>query len=175
MSVKSRWQEKRVFRSAHIEYKFHFIYSHESVIHQETAGSIGHIFIPLFIYWRNKCNNGFGKAVWCLKRNHIYDSTSFFFFFATSEIRRLLQDWMLVQLQLQQLMSRKASLLVGLDAGVLLWCEKPADSLGAVDLCLRASGTVAVPAIACGCASAVFLFSDVFTESCQRLNEADSF
>lgn len=79
VSVKSRWQEKRVFRSAHIEYKFHFIYSHESVIHQETAGSRGHIFIPLFIYWRNKCNNGFGKAVWCLKRNHIYDSTSFFF------------------------------------------------------------------------------------------------
>lgn len=43
-----------------------------------------------------------------------------FFFFASSEIRRLLQDWMLVQLQLQQLMSRKASLLVGCDAGVLL-------------------------------------------------------
>lgn len=42
------------------------------------------------------------------------------FFFAISEIRRLLQEWMLVQLQLQQLMSRKASLPVGLDAGVLL-------------------------------------------------------
>lgn len=54
VSVKSRWQEKRAFRSAHTEYKFHFIYSHESVIHQETAGSRGHIFIPLFIYWRNK-------------------------------------------------------------------------------------------------------------------------
>lgn len=84
VSAKSRWQEKRVFRSAHIEYKFHFIYSHQSVIHQETAGSRGHIFMPLFISWRDKCNNGFGKTAWCLKRNHIHGSTSFFF--AASEI-----------------------------------------------------------------------------------------
>lgn len=158
-----------------IEYKFHFIYSHESVIHQETAGCRGHIFILLFIWWRNKCNNGFKKSVCCLKKKEIIFMVWPTFFcniwdsaFSGMDVQTTSTAWV-------DVLETKVPLLLILDAGVLLRCEKPADSLCAIDPCLRASGTVPVPTIAWGCASAVFLFSDVFNKSCQRLNEADYF
>lgn len=45
VSVKKQMARETCFQPTHIGNKFHFIYSHESVIHQETAGYGGYIFL----------------------------------------------------------------------------------------------------------------------------------